>query len=57
MKFSGTSSFRSPGLIFVATGSSAQQAALANVNVLGVAAANVTGSVGTSHNTDIMVQH
>lgn len=59
MKFSGTNSFRSPGLIFVATGSSAQQAALANVNVLGAALANGFGNVGTNHNTNIsvLVQH
>jgi hypothetical protein len=57
MHSSGTTRFTSPGVISIQTGTSDSQAALANVNVLGAAAANVTGIVGTNHNTTINVQH
>jgi hypothetical protein len=55
-QFSGTNSFTSPASIFIFTGTSKSQTALANVNVLGAAAANAMGNVGTNHNTIINVQ-
>src|SRR5262249_32372202 len=56
-QFSGTNSFTSPAMIFIITGTSKSQLALANVNVLGAASANATGNVGTNHNTTINIVH
>ncbi|SRR5216683_1197367 len=58
-RFSGTFRLVSLGDIFISTGTSESQAALANVNVLGAALANGFGNVGTNHNTNIsvLVQH
>ena len=53
---SGASSEISPNTIFITNGTSDSQAALANVNVLGAALANVTGQVGKQINTVISVQ-
>jgi hypothetical protein len=53
---SGASRATFLNLIFIFTGTSKSQAALASVNVLGSALANVTGNVGTMINTSIVVQ-
>ena len=53
----GTITQTSPGMKSISAGNSESQAALASVNVLGAALANITGTVGTSHNTSISVQH
>jgi hypothetical protein len=47
---SGTNRATSPNMILLFNGTSDSQAALASVNVLGAALANVAASVGTNHN-------
>ncbi|SRR6266566_277544 len=53
---SGASTETFPNTIFITNGTFEDQAALANVNVLGAALANVTGDVGRQINTFISVQ-
>ena len=55
-QFSGTSKATFPDVIFIFTGTEESQTALANVSGFGVALANMTGSVGTNHQTSITVQ-
>jgi len=54
---SGSNKFTTPTSVFIIAGTSDMQMALANVTVLGDAAANATASVGTNHNTTINVSH
>jgi hypothetical protein len=53
---SGTTRETFPNTIFITTGTSDSQVALASVNVLGAALANVTGPVGKQTNTFVSVQ-
>ena len=55
-QFSGTGRSTFPDVIFIFTGTEESQTALANVSGFGVALANMTGSVGTNHQTTISVQ-
>ena len=58
LTFKNAGTFRaiSPNMIETNAGTNEAQAALASVNILGAALANITATVGTNHNTSISVQ-
>ena len=54
-RMSGSNHITTPGTNFNITGTSTSHPAITNMNSLGVALANVAGSVGTNHNTTISI--